>query len=317
MVGINLGFARFLVAARQAGVNFDETLTIGRQNYYVHVEDSMGLLRGVGHELGFEECKKLLYCGKGYAEPFFHALGARSCDSIDVSAYEHATVIHDLNLPVPEALYERFSAVVDAGSLEHVFNVPTAIRNCMNMVRPGGHLILNAPGNNLMGHGFYQFSPELFYNVLCEGNGFCGTRVMVVENVIPWRFQEARNPAAIRSRVELRNLRETVLFVISKKQKTVDWTNRIPQQSDYTATWDSENPVHRNHLAGFSDALLERRAGYNSLLPRDFKDWLLGAYFSLRDLPLLWSRRRRFRGDWYSEVSPDAFVETTTPRNQD
>ena len=55
--------------------------------------------------------------------------------------------------------------VIDGGLLEHVFDFPTAIRNCMRMVRQGGHLILNLPVNNFPGHGFYRFSPELVFRV--------------------------------------------------------------------------------------------------------------------------------------------------------
>ena len=62
--------------------------------------------------------------------------------------------------------------VVDGGTLEHVFDYPTALRNAMRMVRVGGHLILNAPVNNFPGHGFYQISPELFFRVLSPQFGF-------------------------------------------------------------------------------------------------------------------------------------------------
>ena len=62
---------------------------------------------------------------------------------------------------MPPALRERFSVVIDGGLLEHVFDFPTAIRNCMRMVRQGGHLILNLPVNNFPGHGFYKFGPGL------------------------------------------------------------------------------------------------------------------------------------------------------------
>jgi len=56
--------------------------------------------------------------------------------------------------------------VIDGGTLEHVFNFPVAIKNAMQMVRAGGRLSLSPPANNYFGHGFYQFSPELFYRVL-------------------------------------------------------------------------------------------------------------------------------------------------------
>jgi 2-polyprenyl-3-methyl-5-hydroxy-6-metoxy-1,4-benzoquinol methylase len=83
----------------------------------------------------------------------------------------NASIIHDLNKPVPKELEERFDVVLDGG-LEHVFDFPQAIENAMRMTKIGGHLILETPANNLCGNGFYQFSPELFFRVLDSGNGF-------------------------------------------------------------------------------------------------------------------------------------------------
>lgn len=56
--------------------------------------------------------------------------------------------------------------MVDGGALEHTFNVPVALTSYMEMVRVGGRLILVSPANDHFGHGFYQFSAELFYSAL-------------------------------------------------------------------------------------------------------------------------------------------------------
>ena len=65
-----------------------------------------------------------------------------------------------MNTPIYGSLKNRFSALLDAGTIEHVFNFPQAIRNCMEMVKVGGHFIQVTVANNFIGHGFYQFSPE-------------------------------------------------------------------------------------------------------------------------------------------------------------
>ncbi|MDR1149764.1 MAG: class I SAM-dependent methyltransferase, partial [Spirochaetaceae bacterium] len=85
----------------------------------------------------------------------FKHFGAVTVDSIDYSDYEGASIVHDMNLPVPGHLKEKYDCVWDGGALEHVFNYPTAIKNCMDMVKIGGHLILETPCNNQCGHGFY------------------------------------------------------------------------------------------------------------------------------------------------------------------
>ena len=77
-----------------------------------------------------------------------------------------------MNLPIGDDLKRKFSVVIDGGTLEHVFNFPVAIKNCMQMLDVGGHFFVHTMANNFMGHGFYQFSPELFYRVFSPENGF-------------------------------------------------------------------------------------------------------------------------------------------------
>jgi hypothetical protein len=74
-----------------------------------------------------------------WSDPFFKLLGASQVGPIDVSAYQGASIIHDLNEPIPGALHERFDVVFDCGTLEHIFNVPVALKSYMDMVRVGGH----------------------------------------------------------------------------------------------------------------------------------------------------------------------------------
>jgi SAM-dependent methyltransferase len=48
--------------------------------------------------------------------------------------------------------------------MEHVFDVPAALRHVHRMLRIGGRAIFFSPANNTLEHGFYQFSPTLFYD---------------------------------------------------------------------------------------------------------------------------------------------------------
>lgn len=98
---------------------------------------------------------------------------------MDASKYEGASVVQDLNQPVPDSLKERFDAIFDGGTLEHVFNIPAALKNCMEMTKVGGRFYMHTCANNLCGHGFYQFSPELFYRVFSEQNGFEVERMVI------------------------------------------------------------------------------------------------------------------------------------------
>jgi hypothetical protein len=175
---------------------------------------------------------------KGYAEPFFTLLGAKQVTSLDASAFEGASLIHDLNQPVPASWHERFSLVYDGGTLEHVFNFPMALKSCLQMVRAGGHFMAVTPANNYMGHGFYQFSPELYARVLCEENGYALEKMIVFEFGAE-RWYEVVDPANAGGRVRLRNHTPTLLAVWGKRIRVQPILERAPQQSDYMADWSA------------------------------------------------------------------------------
>lgn len=183
--------------------------------------------------VGTAEQLQRLDLSKGYAEPFLELLGAQRIESLDASDYEQATIIHDLNDPVPPSLHGRFSCVIDGGTIEHVFHFPHAIRSCMDMLETGGHYIGITPANNHLGHGFYQFSPELYYRVFGTENGF-DVRTMLVKAASHW--YGVADPAALRERTELVGSAPVTLVVIARKIKAIERFH-TPQQSDYVSAW--------------------------------------------------------------------------------
>ena len=233
-MGLDINAVQFLIDARGKGVEFGEVLTLGRQDLNVYPARMVQLLEA--HRYSAEAFKgddKVLY-----AEPCFLSLGAKSVSSLDASGFEGATVVHDLNSPIPPELKERFDLVVDGGTLEHVFNFPVALQNCMEMVKPAGHILFHTCANNWCGHGFYQFSPELFYRALSPENGFEVTR-MILHRVGPYgRWYEVTDPNTIRARVELVTATPTQLLVLARRTRVVPIFARAPQQSDYTPRWE-------------------------------------------------------------------------------
>ncbi|GMO69596.1 MAG: hypothetical protein Ta2A_17730 [Treponemataceae bacterium] len=154
-----------------------------------------------------------------FSEKLFRYFGAEIIDSLDYSNYEGASIIQDMNQKVTETLKNKYSLVWDGGALEHIFNFPTAIRNCMEMAAIGGHLILETPANNHLGHGFYQFSPELFFSILNEKNGFTNTRVFLVDD--KHLCYETIAPQKLKKRVETFPVGGGGIFIchIAKNQK--------------------------------------------------------------------------------------------------
>jgi hypothetical protein len=99
------------------------------------------------------------------ADELFRGLGLGVPTSVDVSNYEGAQVLFDLNSKdLPGPLWSAFNLVFNGGTLEHVFDVPNALASMSRMLRPGGAVLHVFPVNNWVDHGFYQFSPTLAYD---------------------------------------------------------------------------------------------------------------------------------------------------------
>jgi hypothetical protein len=238
-MGIDVPSMQLLCCAKSAGVDFDATCMIGRQK----ISASGKNVRAIFGEIGIPESELAQLCKGQFAEPLFKLLGASEVASVDASDYEQATHIHDMNHGLPENLRERYSVVHEGGTIEHVFNIPQAFKNCMEMVRLGGHLIQVNVANNYMGHGFWQFSPELIYRVFSPENGFQIKAALIhvphrMEAVGGFgRWYAVQDPAVCRRRVELINATPTYICAIAQRIARVDIFASPPQQSDYVAAW--------------------------------------------------------------------------------
>jgi len=235
-MGLDINGTKFLLFARQHGVDFARTATIGRQTMLATPDEVRSAHAHFDQELSAGESTGLV-SETGFAETFLTRLGARHVDSFDASGYEQATVVHDFNNPIGDGYKETYSVVLDGGTLEHVFDYPTAIKSCMQMVAVGGHFLSLSPANNQFGHGFYQFSPELFYRIFSPENGFILESILLYEESPDTDWFEVADPEAVGERVTLTNSRPAMLALIARKTRAAEIFARPPQQSDYAAAW--------------------------------------------------------------------------------
>jgi hypothetical protein len=240
-VGLNPYAIEFLMAARAGGVDFGQTVTIGRQELLAHPRALRRALARHGLQLSDADARELL--SAGYAEELLARLGAERVDSLDASPYEGATVVHDLNTPIPPELERRYSVVLDSGTLEHVFDFPTAVGSCMRMAREGGHVLVLCPADGLMGHGFYQFSPELLFRVFSAESGFEVERMLLRGGRARSPWYAVSDPAHVGERVTRRASGPAYLYVQARRVRAVDPVARPPQQSDYATAWANERAV--------------------------------------------------------------------------
>jgi SAM-dependent methyltransferase len=253
-MGILYNDAKMFYEAYFRGVSFAHTLTIGHQTLSLHPAE-WKQLRSLFRKNNSASLLNPLKTFKvqNFSDEFFSTfLGVKKLSIMDFSAYENADIIHDLNYPVPDLLKENFDVVIDGGSLEHIFNFPVAIANLMKMVKVGGSIFLVIPANNLCGHGFYQFSPELMFRIFTPLNGFVPPRIKFYKAKYPSvelsmikKVYDVVDPEQIHDRVGITTNCPIMMSVESKKKADVPLFGKFPLQSDYVTGW---NPDSRNLL---------------------------------------------------------------------
>lgn len=227
-MGIEMHGFHFLHYARKFG-SFNQTLTIGRQG--LHVDESY-----------VRKCLKLkadyrhsTYCEELLKDQF----GSSVVDSVDHSDFENASLVFNMNYPPPVHLQGKYDTVFDGGCLEHIYNIPQALKNLSLMCKKGGQIIHVLPANNFCGHGFWQFSPELFFSMYSTSNGYSDTEVFVADASKHSKWYKVHPPyngkrVTIRSNAPLYVLVRTVL------QKE-DFSHADIQQSDYVHEWSNHS----------------------------------------------------------------------------
>jgi SAM-dependent methyltransferase len=177
-------------------------------------------------------------------ETLFKSLGFESVDALDVSDFENASIVYDLNDPdTPAELCGRFDAIVDHGTLEHVFHLPNALQNLFRMLKVGGRVIHSLPTSNLVDHGFYMFSPTLFHDFY-SANDWDINNIYVV-SMTPRdhetdTFEFVEYQPGDFDQVSYGGLDGKAYFTVSFVTKTpVSTGHVIPQQGAYRKKWSA------------------------------------------------------------------------------
>lgn len=183
-MGIAYGALRFLMEEGKREPWAGSILTLGRQDIGVLETDVIKLARSLSFPLvdidtGLLNETHRSHCRFIDDNSFFKSLGFETVNALDVSPYQGADVLHDLNSKsIPDGCREKFDLVLDGGTLEHVFDICSALRSVCEMTKVGGRIIHISPMSNCADHGFYSFSPTLFADFYST-NGFAINRLTV------------------------------------------------------------------------------------------------------------------------------------------
>lgn len=237
-----------LLEFRNRNPNIDRVAAIGNLSLYLRTSQVRRLQRIIPDSRALSE-----YSWGASAHSVLRDItGATQVASIDMSDYQGACIIHDINLPLWNSrpdLEGQFDLIIGGGTLEHVFNFPVAVLNLMFLARRGGHIFTANPANNLCSHGFCQFPPELMHRLYAPVNGFridhvllTQSRHMSVEMDANPRSVRVADPASLGRRVLLRNHRPVLIRTLAERIGAEPATELDVQQSDYVTVWAGSSP---------------------------------------------------------------------------
>ena len=173
-MGIAKGGASLLYELKRDHGLGGAVLQLGKQSLYVEADQLPGIASQFGFEVDVSHITKDHegeYLPDTYGDVvLFKMLGFDNVKSLDFSAYQGADIIHDLNEPVPSSLKGGFDFVYDGGTLEHIFDFPQCLQNIHDILRVGGMIAHASPSHNHVDHGFYMYSPTIFWDYYHANN---------------------------------------------------------------------------------------------------------------------------------------------------
>lgn len=203
---------------------------------------------------------------------------AKTVKSIDNSKFEGADIIADMNKPIKN-ISEKFDTIIDFGTSEHIFNVTQNLKNISQLCKIGGTILHSLPANNNCGHGFWQFSPELFFSLYSEANGFSDTEIFIFNTHNKYEWWKV-NKQKSGERLELSS--EVPLYIAVKTSKKFDQDSIVVQQSDYVERWNDKielNKKNKNNISIIWKNTKDnfKKLFFNFFLPKKFSDKLKGS----------------------------------------
>lgn len=239
-----------------------DVLTLGQQAVYATLNDVRNIIVTydiLPKKLGqnFDVRSKIPSWIGTYGEKYTNAqtvftlLGAENVFVADYSKYENPDIVIDLNSPIDNEYCEKFDVLLDGGTLEHIFDIPTALFNIVKMLKKGGEAILVLPASNAIDHGFYSISPTLLYDFF-SNNGFnnfsCYLREVSSFNLKKkgrvYRYNHVGSQYVLTSKKSVE-----IIFFATKTQDVKQIVK--PMQSLYVnELWSNKQEVNRTQKKG-------------------------------------------------------------------
>ena len=163
---------RFLLREHQVREITGRFLFIGRQTTYTTLERALSLISqesvvlNPGRHVSYDDDTR---AGKSSNQRYLSDFSLIShfskaeCSSLDVSQYENATIICDLNQPVSPCHRQQFDFIYNGSCLDNIFNPAQALINITDLLAPGGR-VLNVEHGTRCNNPYTTFNPAWFFD---------------------------------------------------------------------------------------------------------------------------------------------------------
>lgn len=242
-MGISKAAAHYMLTEAAKEPFRGKVLTFGAQKCMLTESELDSLADKVGYELtpvddGVPKLDRNQQLTDVY---LLKRLGFSEIVRADFSDFEGAELVLDLNQhDTPGEHIGRYDMLLDGGTVEHVFHLPNAMNHIFRFLKVGGRVIHISPSSNNIDHGFYMFSPSLFWDYY-EANRYEFSSFKFIEynrwgNTQKWIAGDYQ-PGCLRY-VSGGGLPRGHYGIVLTAKKTAESTgDAIPQMHRYVQTW--------------------------------------------------------------------------------
>ncbi|MBL19926.1 MAG: hypothetical protein CMC82_08950 [Flavobacteriaceae bacterium] len=180
-------------------------------------------------------------------------------DALDITDYEGANVIHDMNTPLPDNLFEKYDFLYNGSCMDNLFNPSQFIQNCTDLLKPNGTFLSIEHGSSFPG-GYLFYSPDWFLDFFAI-NQFNDAQVFVAD------FAGFKSPHHIESPWQLWNWNplchgiptehsihlnpsNRLILVVAEKGQSI-FEIKQPVQGQYRTSEETLNPIYENSYKKF------------------------------------------------------------------
>ena len=239
-MGLSKQMARFVIREGKHSPIRGSVLVVGRQTIHLTPERFAELMREEGMPTDPAipvslDTTTQKGAGRGYISDayFFKSLGADNVTAIDVSDYEGAEIVHNLDTPIPTRLEGKFDFICNGSGIDNMFNPIMGLTNISKLLAPAGRVIHFEHSSNTVNNAYLQFSPNWFFDYYVV-NKFadCKTYIALFYDLHgPWSFYACIHEGENEPRL-FRSSRFAMTAVIAEKAADSTW-DTYPIQGIY------------------------------------------------------------------------------------